>query len=214
MNVMTTLPAVTIANRFRGFLPVVVDVETGGLQPEQDALLEIAASTIQMDAKGCFSLKSTVSAHIEPAAGLTLNPDSMKINGINLDSPFRFAVSEKQALTKVFDWVKEEIKQAGCTRAILVGHNAHFDLAFLNAAIRRTQISKSPFHLFSCLDTVSLSALMFGQTVLAKACMSAGIEWNASDAHSALYDTEKTAELFCYILNRWQDKVGFTASQG
>jgi ribonuclease T len=41
-----------MARRFRGFLPVVVDVETGGFNSRTDALLEIAAVLIDMDDDG------------------------------------------------------------------------------------------------------------------------------------------------------------------
>lgn len=198
-----------ISMRFRGFLPVVIDVETGGVNPRTDALLEIAAVVVDMDDKGILSTADTISAHIEPEKGLLLNPESMRINGIKVDNPFRFAISEKEALKKVFAMVREALKARGCTRAILVGHNAHFDLAFLNAAIERTGIKNSPFHPFSVIDTVSLAGLAYGQTVLARAIMAAGIEWDHSKAHSALYDTEKTAELFCNIVNLWQTKIGF-----
>ncbi|GGZ75120.1 ribonuclease T [Ignatzschineria indica] len=198
-----------ISMRFRGFLPVVIDVETGGVNPRTDALLEIAAVVIDMNDEGKLTMAESVSAHIEPEKGLLLNPESMKINGIKIDNPFRFAISEKEALKKVFAVVRAALKEKGCTRAILVGHNAHFDLAFLNAAIERTGIKNSPFHPFSVIDTVSLAGLAYGQTVLARAIQAAGIEWDHSQAHSALYDTEKTAELFCNIVNIWQEKVGF-----
>ena len=198
-----------ISMRFRGFLPVVIDVETGGVNPRTDALLEIAAVVIDMNDEGRITMAESVSAHIEPEKGLLLNPESMKINGIKIDNPFRFAISEKEALKKVFAVVRAALKEKGCTRAILVGHNAHFDLAFLNAAIERTGIKNSPFHPFSVIDTVSLAGLAYGQTVLARAIQAAGIEWDHSQAHSALYDTEKTAELFCNIVNIWQEKVGF-----
>lgn len=198
-----------ISMRFRGFLPVVIDVETGGVNPKTDALLEIAAVIVDMDANGILTTTESVSAHVEPEKGLLLNPESMKINGIKVDNPFRFAISEKEALKKIFNVVRQALKDKGCTRAILVGHNAHFDLGFLNAAIERTGIKNSPFHPFSVIDTVSLAGLVYGQTVLARAIMAAGIEWDHGKAHSALYDTEKTAELFCNIVNIWQEKVGF-----
>ncbi len=204
---LSTPPLLSL--RFRGFLPVVVDVETGGLNPKTDALLEIAAVTLQMDEAGYLTRKATYSAHIEAAAGLKINPESMKVNGIKLDNPFRFAVSEQQALSTIFNEIRREVRENGCTRAILVGHNAHFDLAFLNAAIERTQIKKSPFHPFSGFDTVSLAGLAYGQTVLAKAAVAAGLEWHSGEAHSAVYDTEKTADLFCCIVNQWQKLGGW-----
>ena len=104
----------------------------------------------------------------------------------------------------MFKPIREAVKQAGCNRAILVGHNAAFDQGFLNAALARTGIKRSPFHPFSHFDTVSLAGLAFGQTVLARAVRAAGIEWDNDAAHSALYDTLKTAELFCHIVNMWE----------
>lgn len=204
---LSNIPLMSL--RFRGFLPVVIDVETGGLNPKKDALLEMAAVFLDIDQDGIMKTDHHVVVNIEPAPNLGINPESMKINGIKLDNPFRMAISEKEALVKVFAAVREEVRKQGCTRAILVGHNAHFDLAFLNAAIERCDIKRSPFHPFSVLDTASLSALAYGQTVLAKSAIAAGMKWNADDAHSALYDTQQTAELFCKIFNTWQTNVGF-----
>jgi ribonuclease T len=92
-----------------------------------------------------------------------------------------------------------------CQRAILVGHNACFDLNFLNAAIARAGIKNSPFHPFSSLDTVTLGAVAYGQTVFARIAQAANIPWDQSEAHSAVYDAQKTAELFCKVVNRWRE---------
>ena len=107
----------------------------------------------------------------------------------------------------IFSPIRSAIKESGCSRAILVGHNAFFDLGFINAAVARTGIKRNPFHPFSNFDTVTLAGLAFGQTVLARAAAAAGIEWNAEHAHSAIYDAERTAELFCVIVNRWKELV-------
>ena len=45
---------VPIAQRFRGFLPVVVDVETGGFNEQTDALLQIAAVIVDRDDSGKY----------------------------------------------------------------------------------------------------------------------------------------------------------------
>ena len=82
-------------------------------------------------------------------------------------------------------------------------------MGFVNAATERCLIKRSPFHPFVSFDTTTLSGLALGQTVLAKACLAAGLEFNNSEAHSALYDTEKTAELFCFIVNKWQQMGGW-----
>jgi len=198
-----------IADRFRGFLPVVVDVETGGFNPQTDALLEIAACIIRMDDFGRVFVADTVSVHVDPFDGANIDPKSLEITGIRLDSPLRLAVPEKEALNRIAQPVRKEIRATGCQRAVLVGHNAFFDLSFMNAAIARTDFKRSPFHPFSSFDTATLAGLAFGQTVLSRAVQSAGMEWNESEAHSALYDTEKTAALFCTIVNRWKILTGF-----
>jgi ribonuclease T len=192
-----------IKNRFRGFLPIVVDVETGGFNSQTDALLEIAAVTIQQDDEGYLFFDDVNTAYVEPFEGSNIDPKSLEITGIDLNHPLRMAQNETTCLGKIFTPIRAALKETGCNRAILVGHNAHFDLGFLNAAVVRTGIKRNPFHPFSCLDTVTLSALAYGQTVLARAIAKAEIEWDNARAHSAMYDTEKTAELFCKIHNLW-----------
>lgn len=193
----------SMATRFRGFLPIVVDVETGGFDPLRHALLEIAAVVIEMDAEGLLHRGETHTTHVEPFPGALLDPKSLEITGIIVDHPLRFAIDERSALDHVFTPVRAAAKAAGCQRAILVGHNAAFDLSVLNAAIGRCAHKRSPFHPFSAFDTVSLAGLAFGQTVLSRALQAAGIEWDAAQAHSAVYDAERTADLFCLIVNRW-----------
>jgi len=190
-----------MSQRFRGFLPVVVDVETGGFNENTDALLQIAAVLIDIDERGELYCSETVSCHVTPFEGANLEPRSMEVNGIDVDHPFRFAVEEKQALPKIFKPVREAIRNHACSKAILVGHNAHFDLKFINAAASRTGIKRNPFHPFSTFDTVTLAGLAYGQTVLARSIQSAGMEWDSSEAHSAVYDAEMTAMLFCKIVN-------------
>ncbi len=194
-----------IAERFRGFLPVVVDVETGGFDAETDALLEIAAVTLKMDDSGSLQLAETHSCHVEPFPDANIDPKALAFTGIDPHHPFRDALPEKEALRFVSDPVRKAVKASGCNRAILVGHNAFFDLGFINAAVKRCGFKRNPFHPFSTFDTVTLSGLAYGQTVLAKAVAAAGIEWSNSEAHSAIYDAEKTAELFCSIVNQWHE---------
>lgn len=198
-----TLPV--IGQRFRGFLPVVVDVETAGFNADTDALLEIACIPIVYDAEGNFVPGEAYHAHINPFEGANLDRRSLDFIGIDPFNPMRVAMAEdeRSALKRIFKSVNEVRRQQNCTHAVLVGHNAHFDLGFLKAAIVRTGTkNQNPFHSFSVFDTVTLSAVMFGQTVLAKSCIQAGIDFDGHEAHSALYDTQKTAELFCFILNK------------
>ncbi|MGO4778070.1 exonuclease domain-containing protein, partial [Lysobacter sp. 2RAB21] len=139
----------TLANRFRGYLPVVVDVETGGFDWNKHALLEIAVQPLELDAQGRIVPGEIASAHVVPAAGMQIDPKSLEITGIDIDHPFRDAKPERQALEAVFAPVRDAVKRHGCQRAILVGHNAHFDLNFLNAAVARSGHKRNPFHPFS-----------------------------------------------------------------
>jgi ribonuclease T len=192
-----------MSERFRGYLPVVVDVETGGFDWNRHALLEIAVQAIDLDENGRLVPGDLASAHLIPAPGTEIDPKSLQITGIDLDHPFRLAKPEREALDHVFAAVRAAVRKHECQRAILVGHNAHFDLNFLNAAVARTQHKRNPFHPFSVFDTVTLAGVAYGQTVLARAAIAAGIPWNGEEAHSAVYDTERTAELFCKIVNAW-----------
>jgi len=202
-----------IARRFRGFLPVVVDVETAGFDPRKDALLEIAAVLLEMDPAGYLRRGATHACHVEPFPGANLDPQALAFTGIEPYHPFRFAKPEAEALGLVFQPVRREVKATGCSRAILVGHNPSFDLSFVNAAAKRCKIKRNPFHPFSTFDTATLGGLAYGQTVLARAVQAAGIPWDETRAHSAIYDAERTADLFCAILNRWRELAGETYSE-
>ncbi len=195
-----------LSRRFRGFMPVVVDIETGGFNAKTDALLEIAAVFIDMDNQGRLRVGETISTHVEPFPGANIEPASLEITGIDIHNPLRGAISERAALDKLLKPIRAVMKGHGCTKSILVGHNAFFDLNFLNAAIERCNYRRNPFHAFSNFDTVSLAGMAYGQTVLARACEAAGMPWNSSEAHSAVYDAEQTARLFCKIINRWDDQ--------
>lgn len=195
---------VPMGRRFRGFLPVVVDVETGGFNAATDALLEIAAVQVHMRADGDLTVGSTNRFHVKPFEGANMDPASLEVNGIDPDHPLRLALDEGEALAKIFKPLRVAVKENECTRAILVGHNSFFDLSFLNAAVTRAGIKRNPFHPFSSFDTATLGGVALGQTVLARALEAAAIEWDSREAHSAAYDAEKTAELFCLIVNRFR----------
>lgn len=208
-----TNPTTVFADRFRGYMPVIVDVETGGFNAKTDALLQIAAVTLDMDEDGTLKLDKTIEFNVEPFEGANIEQSALDFTGIKLDCTERGAIAEHAALTDVFALIRKKVKQYDCKRAIMVGHNAHFDLGFVNAAALRADIKRNPFHPFSCFDTATLAGLAFGQTVLAKSCKIAGIEFSNREAHNAAYDAEKTAELFCLIVNKWQRLGGWPVIQ-
>lgn len=197
-----------MSRRFRGFMPVVIDVETGGFNAKKDALLEVAAVTLKLDDNGIVSIDEQISRHLLPFEGSNMDPKSMEVNGIDPYHPFRMAVPEKDGLAEIFRHIRSSLKNNGCKRAIMVGHNTMMDLSFINATAERCKLNRNPFHPFSTFDTVSLAGLAYGQTVLSRAVQAAGIEWDNEHAHSAAYDAVKTAELFCNIINRWRKTNG------
>jgi ribonuclease T len=197
--------AALMARRFRGYLPVAVDVETGGFHVATDALLEIAAVLIDMDNDGVLRRGATHNFHVKPFEGARLDPASLSVTGIDPFHPLRPALPERDALQRVFREIRHAVRAYDCRRAILVGHNAAFDLAFLNAAVARADVKRNPFHPFSCFDTATLAGAALGQTVLAKAVTVAGLEWDADNAHNARYDAERSADIFCLVCNRLRD---------
>lgn len=206
---MSELRSNPMADRFRGYLPVVVDVETAGFNAKTDALLEIAMVIMDMDDKGLMSPGPSMEAKIKPFEGANLEKAALEFTGIDPFDPARDDQDEHDALAAMFKTIRKAMKIKGCKRAILVGHNAHFDLGFLNAAIERNDLKRSPFHPFSCFDTSTLAGLALGHTVLARSCKLAGIDFDNKSAHSALYDTQKTAELFALIVNQWHHMGGW-----
>lgn len=198
----------SIADRFRGFLPVVLDLETGGFNPGTDAVLEVAICVLQMDDFGRLRRAETISVDVKPFEGSMINPRSLEFTGIDLDDPERNPLVEKEALHQICRPVRKEVRATGCQRAIMVAHNPIFDLGFVNAMIERAAYKRSPFHPFSSFDTATIGGLVFGQTVLSRAVQAAGLEWNEANAHSAAYDAEKTADLFCSAVNRWKILTG------
>ncbi|MFT4798955.1 MAG: ribonuclease T [Candidatus Azotimanducaceae bacterium] len=198
-----------IAHRFRGYLPVVVDLETGGFNSATDALLEFAAIVIEMDDDGFLMPGERIFYNVEPFEGANIEQSSLDFTGIDPTNPLRGALPEEEILPEAFQAIRKEIRDTGCHRAVMVAHNASFDLGFLMQAAARCEIKRNPFHPFSSFDTATLCGLAFGQTVLAKACAAADIPFDANEAHSAIYDCEKTADLFCNIVNRWRDLGGW-----
>ncbi len=198
-----------LASRFRGYLPVVVDIECGGFNAKTDAILEIAAVILGMDEKSTLDVEQTYFHRVIPFEGSNIEDAALKFTGIDPWHPLRVARGERDVFQDLFKVIRSAMKANGCKRAILVAHNAHFDHGFINAAVARHDLKRNPFHPFSSFDTATLSGLAYGQTVLARACEVAGITFDGNEAHSAKYDAEKTAQLFCGIVNKWQKLGGW-----
>lgn len=195
-----------IKNRFRGFLPVVIDLETSGFDPEKNCILELAAIVLEMDEAGKLVLGPTFHYHIKPFEKAILDPKALEFNKIDPYHPFRLAIDEKEAFLDLFDNINKILKTTKCNKAVMVAHNAWFDQSFINALLERNKITKTPFHKFTSFDTATLAGLAYGQTVLAKALKAANIKFDPKHTHTAKYDTKVTAELFCKIVNEFDAK--------
>ncbi|MDG1120902.1 MAG: ribonuclease T [Glaciecola sp.] len=202
-----------LKDRFRNYFPVIIDVETAGFNAQTDALLEIGAVTIRMDEHGVMHPDQEIHFHVEPFAGANIEPAALEFNGIKLDCALRGAVSESEAMKGLCKAISKSQKNAECQRSVIVAHNASFDMGFINAALARTKMKRSPFHPFVSFDTTSLAALTLGQTVLIKACEAAQIPFDQQQAHGALYDAQRTAELFCFMMNRYKNLGGWPLAQ-
>ena len=202
-----------LSHRFRGYFPVVIDVETAGFNANTDALLEIAAVTVKMDEQGILHPDLTFHNHIDPFEGANLEPAALEFNGIDPTCALRGAIEESAAMKELCKGIRKAQKDANCQRSVIVAHNATFDQSFVNAAIARCNIKRTPFHPFVSFDTTSLAGLSLGQTVLVKACRAAGIHFDQKEAHSALYDAQKTTELFCYMVNRYKALGGWPLTE-
>jgi ribonuclease T len=196
-----------IKNRFRGFLPIIIDVETAGFDARKDALLELAAIPITIINNKFVQLEH-FHDHILPFKNANLDKEALEFNKIDPFHPFRMAKDETKVMVSLDEFINNHLKNQGCKKAILVGHNAWFDLSFINAANKRAKVS-SNLHSFSSIDTATLGAIFYGHTVLAKILNRAKIKFDPEKAHGALYDTSKTAELFCNILNEKADNNKF-----
>ena len=189
-----------LKERFRKFLPVVVDLETGGFDSKKNAILEIAIQMIDEEDSRLI-LGESHRFHIEPFIDLIVDNEALEFLKLDLNHPLRVAVEEEFALKEIFKIINKQKNKYECSRAILVGHNAFFDHSFLLEACLRNNIKKSPFHPFSLIDTVSLGVLATKQTVLARICNEMDISYDNEEAHSAAYDAMVTAQVFCKIIN-------------
>ncbi len=205
MSTKNLLLSKRMAERFRGFYPVVVDLETAGFNSQENALLEVGACLLRLDEDGILHPGEVLDYHIRPFEGAVINEKSCRFINVDPYDPARQAEAEAPALRDFFKRVTSEMKLAHCRRAVMVAHNAAFDQGFLNAAVERNHLrNRCPFHPFSTFDTSALSGIFLGHTVLANACALAGIEYDNAQAHGARYDAEVTAKLFCAIANGYR----------
>ncbi len=205
-------PQNAISERFRGFFPVIVDVETAGFNPATDALIELAACTVTFNDQGQLVRDESFHANILPFAGANMEKSNLDFLGVDPYDVNRHALTEEAFLKPLFKTLSKKAKAANCTRCILVGQNGHFDHSFVMAAAQRVDPKKCPFHPFSVIDLATLSMVLLGQSVLRVAVETAGLEFDTARAHGAEYDAEIETDLFCWLMNRYQELGGWPLS--
>ena len=119
-----------LKERFRTFLPVVIDIETGGFNAKTDAILEISAVLLAMDTSGDIGIEQTFFSRVVPFEGANIEESALKFTGIDPFHPLRIARPEKDVFQSIFKTIRESMKINACKRAILVAHNSSLDYAF------------------------------------------------------------------------------------
>ena len=94
-----------MVDRFRGYLPVVIDFETGGFDPVANPILEMAAVEVRFENQRLTPGERWASA-VHPFPGGVLEPAALKVTGIDPADPDRTALNEAEALRQMFAAVR------------------------------------------------------------------------------------------------------------
>ncbi|MCL2579170.1 MAG: PolC-type DNA polymerase III [Oscillospiraceae bacterium] len=121
---------------------IVFDLETTGLSGSSDRIIEIGAVRLRGG-----EIVERFRSFVDPER--TLSAEIIKITGIT-DQMLEGAPGEKAAVAAFFDFI-------GSADAVMVAHNAGFDMSFLRAAARRSDIK----HTLTAIDTVPIARALF-----------------------------------------------------
>ncbi len=113
-EVTRTAVAALMSRRFRGFLPVVIDVETGGFNSRTDALLEIAAVFIDIDASGTLSRGCHPQLPCAAVSGCATGPGLAERHRHRSLSSVAAALPEREAIQRIFREVRHQLKAYDC----------------------------------------------------------------------------------------------------
>lgn len=173
------------------FLPsnpsfAVVDIESTGLRPGEDEILQIAVVIQDWDHK----IKGSWSSYVRPRQWLTRDLGPHHVHGIRRRQ-LLLAKSTSRAMEKFADLTSGKI---------LVAHNASFDVSFLREAAERHGV---PLRWAGILCTLNLSRQLDPQRQrthkLGTLCEKYGVE--LVQAHDALHDATATAHLLPHLLS-------------
>jgi DNA polymerase III epsilon subunit-like protein len=172
---------------------LVVDTETGGLNPETDALLSVGL------VDWCDGAVRRQTEILVDAEGLRCDPKALAVNGIDLDVHHAYSVPRAYAAKQIQDFCRP------MGRPILAGHNVQFDIGFIRRLFTPETLRMTFSH--RVMDTLQV-LLFLGHAGLVpleiakldQAMAHFGLTMPPSTRHTALGDALVTAELYTRLL--------------
>lgn len=188
---------------------LVIDTETGGLDPDRDSLLSLAAVVWR---EGQLVADTQIFVN-EPEPRIT--PDSIAVHGIDPTWLQAHGHSPCQAVQEFERFVHAHFSRFDRGDVLLAGHNVAFDVAFLKRLYRLAGVHYPAFYSHRLLDTAALGLffILSGHlpSGVAKSDELFGyfqIAFGRNRRHSALGDARATAELINAFLKMATDNGG------
>lgn len=163
---------------------VVFDTETTGLLPHKDEVVQLGAVRVL---RGRIIEGEAMDQLVDP--GQPIPPGATKVHGVT-DAMVR-GKPDIAEIGRAFHRFAED--------AVIVAHNAPFDMAFLRRHAKRMGVEWT----HPVLDTVLVSAVLFGASerhTLDALCERLGVTIPAHLRHTAMGDARATAEVLCRML--------------
>ena len=178
---------------------IVFDTETTGLDNQQDRVIEIGA----VELENRFPTGRSFHVYLNPQ-GRPIHPDAERVHGISADF-----LKDKPVFSDIagdFD--------AFCDGAVLVAHNATFDMGFINA--ERARLGQGPVDPALVIDSLAIARRRhpLAQNSLDALCKRYGIDNSHRTKHGALLDAELLAEVYIELVTGKQAALGFDADSG
>jgi len=165
---------------------ICLDLETTGLLPEQDRIIEVAACRFRLQ-----NTLDTFETLVDPK--IPINPSSIDIHHIT-DDMVAGKPTIEQVLGPLFQFID---------RLVIVGHGIPLDLAFLKAAAVRAGIPY-PLHSHLYIDTLRLARLYGESPVNSLEKLRQHFNIAAEGSHRAMNDVIVNVEVFKHLAKNYQ----------
>ncbi len=172
---------------------VVFDIETTGFSPVANRIIEIGA--VKVD-KG--QVVDRFSVFVNPEVPIPFEIE--KLTGIN-DSMVMEAETIETILPQFLDFVGD---------AVLVAHNANFDVSFIKENAKRQQLPVD----FTYVDTVGIARMLLtGQAKYTLDAVAKTLKISLENHHRAVDDAECTAEIFMKFIEMLAKEEVYTLAE-